>query len=100
MKNKIELEVSNEYINFIELLSQRIEKYIEVGVRNTDHKLYMHVSGIEEADGHFLSGISGIGFTYAEACKDYWRKLTHLESGKFLKVDGKVLNLDYEMRKL
>jgi hypothetical protein len=102
MKNKIkvELEVRNEFINSVETLSQRIGKYIETGVRKTDYQLHVSIAGIEEADGYFLSGLSGIGFTYAEACKDYWDKLTHLKPGKFLKVDGKFLNLEYEMRVL
>lgn len=102
MENKIEveLEVNNKFINFVEALSQRIGKYIETGVRKTDYQLHVSIAGIEEADGYFLSGLSGIGFTYAEACKDYWDKLTHLKSGKFLKLDGKVLNIDYEMRQL
>lgn len=90
--DKMELFVNTPEVNLVKELSEKLMQHIVLGVR-TDNMLYVYVNGVEDCDGLSSSGISGDGYTYAEACEDYWYNLTHLKENHFLKSCGKIFNL-------
>lgn len=90
--DKIELFINTPEVNLVKELSEKLKQRIVLGVR-ADNMLYVYINGVEDCDGSSSLGISGDGYTYAEACEDYWYSLTHLKKDHFLKSSGKIFNL-------
>lgn len=78
-----ELEINNKYIEKIMNLCKQLNSHINTLV-DLNNRICCSINSIEATDGITISGVCGRGYTYAEACNDYWNELNNLDDGKWL----------------
>lgn len=68
------LEISNSQVEWVDALCKTLRGIIQTSV-DVNKMVTVNIYGLEIRDGHCVTGSCGRGYTYAEACKDYYNDL-------------------------
>lgn len=84
--------MDNTYINKVENLAKKLESTIFASV-DVKYNVYVYINGLAVHDDCFEIGAAGRGLTYADACKDYIKRLCNINEDEYLMCKGQKFYL-------